>query len=70
MPECFVFDQARAAGVKRGMRGEQAVQKCPEIVLVTVPTAHGKADLTIYRAAGAAIVACLEKECPRFFSDF
>ena len=31
------------------MRGEEAVRLCPHIKLVQVPTAHGKADLTLYR---------------------
>ena len=28
------------------MRGDDAKEKCPEIVLCMVPTANGKADLT------------------------
>ena len=34
------------------MRGDQARKVCPEVQLVQVPTAHGKADLTLYRDAG------------------
>ena len=53
--------EARAAGVKRNMRGGEALKLCPNIQLVTVPTAHGKADLTIYRDAGARVVELLSK---------
>lgn len=31
------------------MRGDDARKLCPDITLVQVPTAHGKADLTLYR---------------------
>jgi len=52
--------EARAAGVKRGsMRGREARAVCPQLVLVQVPTAHSKANLEIYRQAGAEVVALL-----------
>jgi len=51
--------EARAKGVKRIMRGAEARDVCPELILVQVPTAHGKADLTIYREASARIVSVL-----------
>lgn len=38
--------EARDRGVTRFMRGDEAKEKCPEIVLVSVPTVRGKADLT------------------------
>ena len=47
--------EARAEGVKRIMRGAEAKTTCPGLVLVQVPTSHGKADLTIYRDASAGI---------------
>jgi DNA polymerase eta len=50
---------ARAAGVKRQMRGDEAVALCPDMVLVQVPVRHGKADLTLYRDAGAAVLEIL-----------
>lgn len=37
---------ARDKGVTRHMRGDEAKEKCPDIVLVRVPTVRGKADLT------------------------
>lgn len=37
------------------MRGDQARKACPELQLVQVPTAHGKADLTLYRDAGKQV---------------
>lgn len=39
------------------MRGDQARKVCPEVQLVQVPTAHGKADLTLYRDAGKQVGA-------------
>nr|CAB3265008.1 DNA polymerase eta [Phallusia mammillata] len=51
--------EARAKGVTRQMRGDDAKQKCPEIVLLQVPTANGKADLTRYRDAGAEVISVL-----------
>ena len=38
--------EARAKGVTRQMRGNDAKAKCPEIILVRVPEVRGKADLT------------------------
>lgn len=55
--------EARAKGVKRNMRGAEAKKVCPDIVLVQVPTCHGKADLTIYRDASAKILKVLAKSC-------
>lgn len=40
--------EARAKGVTRHMRGNDAKAKCPEIELARVPTVRGKADLTRY----------------------
>ena len=37
------------------MRGEEAKQVCPEIQLVQVPVARGKADLNTYRNAGSEV---------------
>ena len=37
--------EARAHGVTRNMRGEQAREVCPDIELVTVPVLRDKADL-------------------------
>lgn len=37
---------ARAKGVSRHMRGDEAKKKCPEIELVKVPCVRGKADLS------------------------
>ena len=45
--------EARARGVTRFFRGKEAVKQCPEIVLVQVPTAHGKSDMGVYRMYGA-----------------
>ena len=53
--------EARASGVKRNMRGNDAKAVCPDLLLVQVPTNHGKADLTIYREAGAKVVQVLSK---------
>lgn len=37
------------------MRGVDAKAACPELQIVQVPTAHGKADLTYYRSAGKKV---------------
>lgn len=43
----------------RGMRGDDARKVCPDLNLVQVPVAHGKADLTLYRASGKQVTcAC------------
>lgn len=54
--------EARAGGVKRGMRAQDAKAACPSLRIIQVPTLHGKADLTIYRAGGAAVLAVLARE--------
>lgn len=52
---------ARDAGVKRNHSGLEARKLCPDIQLVQVPTAHGKADLTIYRQAGKRVLDILAR---------
>ncbi|ESO84458.1 hypothetical protein LOTGIDRAFT_222102 [Lottia gigantea] len=56
--------EARACGVTRSMRGDDAKEKCPSIHLVHVPEVRGKADLTKYREAGAEVIEVFSK-----FSD-
>ena len=53
--------EARARGVKRGMNAVEAFALCQELVVMQVPTAHGKADLTMYREAGAAVLEVLKR---------
>ena len=48
--------EARKFGVTRNMRGDEARQKCPDIVLVKVPVERDKADLTKYRNAGKEVI--------------
>jgi len=36
--------EARSFGITRHMRGKEAKEKCPDIVLVSVPCLRGKAD--------------------------
>ena len=55
--------EARAKGVMRQMSGHEAMKVCPEIILVQVPTAFGKADLQIYKEAGDAVVELLAQRC-------
>jgi DNA polymerase eta len=50
---------ARAAGVKRNHRGNDARALCPNLQLVQVPTKHGKADLTLYRNTGKQVLKVL-----------
>ncbi|WAR14562.1 POLH-like protein [Mya arenaria] len=56
--------EARAFGVTRQMRGDDAKAKCPAINLVRVPQVRGKADLTKYREGGAEVIEVLSR-----FSD-
>eukprot|EP01038_Epipyxis_sp_PR26KG_P014724 gene14724-19791_t len=53
--------EAREKGVKRFMRGSEAKQVCSDVILVQVPTSHGKADLKIYRDSSSRIVSILSK---------
>ncbi|XP_059065820.1 DNA polymerase eta isoform X2 [Cryptomeria japonica] len=63
--------EARAFGVKRSMRGDEAKKACPDIQLVQVPVARGKADLTLYREAGSEVVSVLARKgrCERASID-
>ncbi|KAK3034848.1 hypothetical protein RJ639_032303 [Escallonia herrerae] len=63
--------EARKFGVKRSMRGDEAKQVCPQIQLVQVPVARGKADLSIYRDAGSEVVSILARKgrCERASID-
>ncbi|KAA8544714.1 hypothetical protein F0562_019439 [Nyssa sinensis] len=63
--------EARKYGVKRSMRGDDAKQVCPQIQLVQVPVARGKADLSIYRNAGSEVVSILARKgrCERASID-
>ncbi|XP_070578564.1 DNA polymerase eta-like [Ptychodera flava] len=53
--------EARAHGVTRNMRGDEAKEKCPDIALVRVPENRGKADLTRYRNACVEVIEVLCK---------
>ena len=55
--------EARARGVTRFFRGKEAVAHCPEIVLVQVPTAHGKSDMGVYRSFGARALKTIREAC-------
>ncbi|XP_063700810.1 DNA polymerase eta [Culicoides brevitarsis] len=50
---------ARAAGVTRHMRGDEAKEHCPDIILCKVPNVRGKADLSKYRDAGKEVAQVL-----------
>jgi len=53
--------EARAKGVTRQMRGQEAREKCPGITLVTVPEHRDKADLTKYRNASKEVMQVLRR---------
>lgn len=55
---------ARAQGVTRHMRGDEAKEKCPEIELVKVPNIREKADLSKYRNAGKQVATVLQTYTP------
>lgn len=63
--------EARKFGVKRSMRGDEAKKVCPQIQLIQVPVARGKADLKTYRDAGSEVVRVLSKKgrCERASID-
>ena len=42
------------------MRGDEAKEKCPNIILARVPELRGKADLTRYRDAGSEVIGVLQ----------
>lgn len=55
---------ARAQGVTRHMRGDEAKAQCPDIELVKVPNVREKADLSKYRDAGKEVAAVLQTFTP------
>uniref|UniRef100_A0A1I8NMY4 DNA polymerase eta n=1 Tax=Stomoxys calcitrans TaxID=35570 RepID=A0A1I8NMY4_STOCA len=55
---------ARAKGVTRHMRGDEAKAQCPEIQLVKVPNIREKADLAKYREAGKDVANVLQRFTP------
>ncbi|XP_046400631.1 DNA polymerase eta-like [Ischnura elegans] len=57
--------EARDRGVTRFMRGDEAKEKCPDIILVRVNEVRGKAELTKYRDAGNEVleVMCKFSNC-------
>ncbi|ONM02115.1 DNA polymerase eta [Zea mays] len=70
--------EARGFGVKRrvpfissSMHGDEAKRVCPGINLVQVPVARGKANLNLYRSAGAEVVVILASKgkCERASID-
>jgi len=55
--------EARARGVTRFFKAREAVNACPEIVIIQVPTSHGKSDMSIYRDYGARALKVIQKTC-------
>ncbi|CAH0718758.1 unnamed protein product, partial [Brenthis ino] len=55
---------ARAMGVSRHHRGNEAKEKCPDIQLCSVPCLRGKADISKYREAGKDVAKVLQKFTP------
>ncbi|XP_012215704.1 DNA polymerase eta [Linepithema humile] len=55
--------EARNFGVTRHMRGMEAKEKCPDIVLVSVPCLRGKADTSRYRKAGREVIEVIKRHC-------
>eukprot|EP00629_Pelagomonadales_sp_RCC1024_P016852 CAMPEP_0119269082 /NCGR_PEP_ID=MMETSP1329-20130426/6626_1 /TAXON_ID=114041 /ORGANISM="Genus nov. species nov., Strain RCC1024" /LENGTH=165 /DNA_ID=CAMNT_0007269075 /DNA_START=301 /DNA_END=794 /DNA_ORIENTATION=- len=51
--------EARRAGVKRQFQAAEARKACPGLVVVQVPTEHGKANLSIYKEAGQRVCKVL-----------
>ena len=55
--------EARKLGVTRFFRAREALGVCPELVVVQVPTAHGKSDMGLYRAFGARTLKIIGEVC-------
>ncbi|KAL1527241.1 hypothetical protein AB1Y20_015917 [Prymnesium parvum] len=55
--------EARARGVTRFFRAREALATCPEIVIIQVPTAHGKSDMGVYRDFGARTLRLIGEVC-------
>ena len=55
--------EAREYGVTRHMRGEEAKEKCPDLILASVPCLRGKADTSRYRRAGREVIDVIRKHC-------
>ncbi|XP_076280998.1 DNA polymerase eta [Lasioglossum baleicum] len=55
--------EAREYGVTRHMRGEEAKEKCPGLILASVPCLRGKADTSRYRTAGRDVIEVMKKHC-------
>ncbi|KAK0173565.1 hypothetical protein PV328_006741 [Microctonus aethiopoides] len=55
--------EARAFGVTKHMRRDEARKKCPHIELVTVPPIRNKPDTSRYRNAGKQVIEVLAKYC-------
>ena len=55
--------EARARGVTRFFKAKEAFANCPEIVIIQVPTSHGKSDMGVYRDYGAAALRIIQKTC-------
>jgi len=49
--------------VTRFFRGREAVSTCPELILIQVPTSHGKSDMGIYRDYGAKALKLIQETC-------
>ncbi|XP_076236904.1 DNA polymerase eta isoform X2 [Calliopsis andreniformis] len=55
--------EARAYGITRHMRGEEAKEKCPDLLLASVPCLRGKADTSRYRSAGREVINVMKEHC-------
>ncbi|XP_078041307.1 DNA polymerase eta isoform X2 [Augochlora pura] len=55
--------EARDYGVTRHMRGGEAKEKCPNLILASVPCLRGKADTSRYRVAGRDVIDVMRKHC-------
>lgn len=55
---------AKARGVKRSMRGDEARKICRDLECIRVPVVRGKADLSKYRNAGKQVAAVLQTFTP------
>jgi len=55
--------EAREKGVTRFFKAKEAMEACPGLVIIQVPTAHGKSDMGIYRTYGAKTLQIVTEIC-------
>lgn len=69
--------EARALGVAKKMNASEAKKICPKLIMIQVPTANKKSNMSVYKDAGQKIInillrytkACERKSCDEAVLD-